>query len=190
MQEAIERYKEWGAKSDNPIFFKRAKALQTRLDKMEKIDKPVEKKELKIKLVTDDRSANHVITIKNLNLSIGNKELLVSSNMEVNYNERVCLMGRNGTGKTTLIKNIINNQSDNIIIGPNVKIGYIPQEVRFEDENLSIYEHMRKIFVGSEGELRSKLFQFYFDSEAIFKKLKTLSGGEKVRIKQIGRAHV
>ncbi|MBQ6284847.1 MAG: ATP-binding cassette domain-containing protein [Bacilli bacterium] len=183
MQEAIERYKEWGAKSDNPIFFKRAKALQTRLDKMEKIDKPVEKKELKIKLVTDDRSANHVITIKNLNLSIGNKELLVSSNMEVNYNERVCLMGRNGTGKTTLIKNIINNQSDNIIIGPNVKIGYIPQEVRFEDENLSIYEHMRKIFVGSEGELRSKLFQFYFDSEAIFKKLKTLSGGEKVRIK-------
>ena len=183
MEEAIKRLKEWGTKSDNPMFFRRAEAIQKRIDRMEKVDKPTEKKDLQINLVTTDRSANHVLTINNLNLSIGNKELLHMSNMDVNYKERVCLMGKNGTGKTTLIKNILNNTHDNIKLGANVEIGYIPQEIRFENEDLSIYEYMRKIFSGSEAELRSKLFRFYFDSESIVKKLKYLSGGEKVRIK-------
>ena len=150
---------------------------------MELIDKPVEKSELKVNFVTTDRSGNEVLKIKNLDLNIGSRELLVSSNMEIYYQDRVCLMGRNGTGKTTLIKNIINNTHDNIILGTNIKIGYIPQEIRFDNEELTIYEHMRKIFVGSESELRSKLNRFYFGSEEIDKKLKNISGGEKVRIK-------
>ncbi len=92
-------------------------------------------------------------------------------------------MGKNGSGKTTLIKNILNNTHDNIKLGVNVKIGFIPQEIRFDDEELTVYDYLRNIFIGSESELRSKLSRFYFDSESIFKKLKTLSGGEKVRIK-------
>ncbi len=183
MEEAIARLKVWGIKSDNPIFFRRAESMQKRLDKMVKVEEPKEKKNLKINLTFDSRSSNHVLTIDKLNLSIGNKELLVASSMDVNHKERVCLMGKNGSGKTTLIKNIINNTHDHIKLGANVSVGYIPQEIRFENDNLTIYEYMRCIFVGSESELRSKLYQFYFDSESIFKKLKTLSGGEKVRIK-------
>ena len=183
IKEAIVRLKEWGTKSDNPMFFRRAAAMQKRLDRMELIDKPVEKSELKVNFVTTDRSGNEVLKIKNLDLNIGSRELLVSSNMEIYYQDRVCLMGRNGTGKTTLIKNIINNTHDNIILGTNIKIGYIPQEIRFDNEELTIYEHMRKIFVGSESELRSKLNQFYFTVDSIDKKVKNLSGGEKVRLK-------
>lgn len=183
IEEAIARYKEWGAKSDNPMFFRRAAALQTRLDKMEKIEKPKERIDLKINLTFNDRSSNHVVTIKDLDLKIGSKELLIKSSMDVNYKERVCLMGKNGTGKSTLIKNIINNTHESIKLGANIEIGYIPQEIIFEDDSLTIYEYMRNIFVGSESELRSKLFRFYFDSEAITKKIRTLSGGEKVRIK-------
>lgn len=88
--------------------------------------------------------------------------------------------GKNGAGKTTLIKNILNNTHDNIKLGTNIKIGYIPQEIRFDNEDLTIYEHMRKIFVGSESELRSKLNQFYFTADNIDKKVKNLSGGEKL----------
>ena len=183
IEEAIKRLKEWGKKADNPIFFRRAAAMQKRLDRMEIIDKPKTKSELNLNFKVNERSSNHVLTIKNLNLSIGNKELLNNASMEVYYHDRVCLMGKNGTGKTTLIKSIINNTNDSIKIGSNTLIGYIPQEIRFDDENLSIYEHMRKIFVGSESELRSKLYKFYFGDEAISKKLKNLSGGEKVRIK-------
>lgn len=183
LKEAIERYKVWGAKSDNPMFFRRAKAIETRLEKMEVIEKPKTKSELRINLNVEDRTSNRVMVISNLNLKIGNKELLKNSHMEVYYKERVCLMGKNGAGKTTLIKNILSNTHDNIKLGTNIKIGYIPQEIRFDNEDLTIYEHMRKIFVGSESELRSKLNQFYFTADNIDKKVKNLSGGEKVRLK-------
>lgn len=183
IEEAIARLKVWGTKSDNPAFFRRAEAMQKRLDRMTKIDKPKEKSDLKINLTFSDRSSNHVLTIDELDLHIGSKELLVKSNMSIYYKDRVCLMGKNGSGKTTLIKNILNNTHDNIKLGVNVKIGFIPQEIRFDDEELTVYDYLRNIFIGSESELRSKLSRFYFDSESIFKKLKTLSGGEKVRIK-------
>ena len=183
IEEAIARLKVWGTKSDNPAFFRRAEAMQKRLDRMTKIDKPKEKSDLKINLTFNERSANHVLTIDELDLHIGSKELLVKSNMSIYYKDRVCLMGKNGSGKTTLIKNVLNNTHDNIKLGVNVKIGFIPQEIRFDDEELTVYDYLRNIFIGSESELRSKLSRFYFDSESIFKKLNTLSGGEKVRIK-------
>lgn len=183
LKEAIERYKVWGAKSDNPMFFRRAKAIETRLQKMEVIDRPKTKSELRINFNVEDRTSNRVMVISNFDLRIGNNELLRNSHMEVYYKERVCLMGKNGAGKTTLIKNILNNTHDNIKLGTNIKIGYIPQEIRFDNEDLTIYEHMRKIFVGSESELRSKLNQFYFTADNIDKKVKNLSGGEKVRLK-------
>lgn len=183
LKEAIERYKVWGAKSDNPMFFRRAKAIETRLQKMEVIDRPKTKSELRINFNVEDRTSNRVMVISNFDLRIGNNELLRNSHMEVYYKERVCLMGKNGAGKTTLIKNILNNTHDNIKLGANIKIGYIPQEIRFDNEELTIYEHMRKIFVGSESELRSKLNQFYFTVDNIDKKVKSLSGGEKVRLK-------
>ena len=183
LKEAIERYKVWGAKSDNPMFFRRAKAIETRLQKMEVIDRPKTKSELRINFNVEDRTSNRVMVISNFDLRIGNNELLRNSHMEVYYKERVCLMGKNGAGKTTLIKNILNNTHNNIKLGTNIKIGYIPQEIRFDNEELTIYEHMRKIFVGSESELRSKLNQFYFTVDNIDKKVKSLSGGEKVRLK-------
>ena len=183
IKEAIIRLKEWGTKSDNPIFFRRAASMEKRLEKMELIDKPVTKSDLNISFNTTSRSANHVLSIDKLDLSINDKELLCKSSAFIYYKERVCLMGKNGTGKTTLIKNIINNTHENIKLGANTIIGYIPQEIRFDNPELTIYEYVRSFFVGSESELRSKLFRFYFGEEAISKKIKNISGGEKVRIK-------
>ena len=183
LKEAIVRLKSWGEKSDNPIFFRRARAIEKRLERMEVIEKPKTKSELHINLSFDERSANHVLTIDNLDLQIGSKELLSNSSMSVYYKERVCLLGKNGSGKTTLIKNIINNTHDSIKLGVNTVIGYIPQEIRFDNDDLTVYEYVRSFYVGSESELRSKLYKFYFGNEAISKKLKNISGGEKVRIK-------
>jgi len=91
-------------------------------------------------------------------------------------------MGPNGCGKSTLIKKIIENNDSNIKIGSNVSIGYIPQEIEF-NENKTILEYARKYFTGEESHLRSALSKFYFYGENVFKKITKLSGGEKVRLK-------
>ena len=183
IKEAIVRLKEWGTKADNPMFFRRAHAMEKRLERMELVEKPKTKSELRISFKTDSRSSNHVLDIDNLNLSIGDRVLLKNASMGIYIKDRVCLMGKNGTGKTTLIKSIINNTNESIKLGSNITIGYIPQEIRFDNNELSIYDYVRTFFVGSESELRSKLNQFYFSNESISKKLKNISGGEKVRIK-------
>ena len=183
INEAIERYREWGEKSDNPMFFRRMHALEKRLERIELIDKPVKKKELPITFNTLVRTGDNVLSIKDFTLEIGNKVLLDNVKCNIYFTDRICLMGRNGSGKTTLIKNIMNNTHDNIKIGTNVRIGYIPQEIRFDNEDLTIFEYVRSFFVGSESKLRSKLIQFYFGNESLKKKINTLSGGEKVRIK-------
>ena len=91
-------------------------------------------------------------------------------------------MGPNGSGKSTLIKEIINKNS-NIKIGSNINIGYIPQNIYFENENISVIEEARKYFNGYEEYLRSALIKFLFYSEGIYTKLSKLSGGERLRLK-------
>ena len=115
-------------------------------------------------------------------MSIGDKELLKNTNLFIKYQERVCIMGNNGTGKSTLIKRII-NKDENIKIGSNVKIGYVPQDIVFEDETLTVLQEANKYFIGTEEILRSALTKFLFYSEGVFTRLSKLSGGERLRLK-------
>lgn len=130
----------------------------------------------------NERSGKDVIKIYNYDLKINNTTLIENINFKINYNDKVCIMGSNGCGKSTLIKRIIENNVPNIKIGSNVSIGYIPQEIVF-DNNKTILEYARQFFIGEELHLRSALNKFYFNDETVFKKINKLSGGEKVRLK-------
>ena len=163
-------------------FFKRAENIRKRLAKIEIKDKPVIKKELPINFEFDKRSGKDALTIKNYDLSIENKLLIKNINLKINYGDKICIIGNNGCGKTTLIKQIISNNNNHIKIGSNVKIGYIPQQINFEKEE-TILEYAHKYFYGEESHLRSALNKFDFYGENVFKKTNKLSGGEKVRLK-------
>lgn len=185
MKKSIKRLKEYGklcSPSGGEIFFRRAASIQKRLDKMEKLDKPESKKKINIDFNDYSRTGKEVLKIKNLNLSYSNKVLLEDSNLEILYREKIGLIGENGTGKSTLIKEILKGNC-NIKFGSNIKLGYIPQEIIFENNDLSILEESRKYFIGSEEILRSALCKFLFVGDNIYKKIKYLSGGEKVRLK-------
>ena len=113
------------------------------------------------------------------------KEIFNNLNLQITYGEKICLLGNNGTGKSTLIKIIL--QKDNeyigkIQIGTSVKIGYIPQEIIFENENATILDYFIKDYIGTETNARTTLAKYGFRGENVFKKLKSLSGGEKVRL--------
>lgn len=185
MENSIKRLKEYGrlcGPSGGEIFFRRAASIEKRLEKLEKLDKPEDKKKLNITFDAASRSGKDVLTINNLNLSYGTKEIFNNLNLSIKYQDRLCLVGDNGVGKSTLIKEILKG-NNSIKLGSNIKIGYIPQEIEFEDINLSVLEEARKYFIGPEQYLRSALFKYLFAGENIHKKIKYLSGGEKVRLK-------
>lgn len=186
MKEAVKKLKEWGERGDNPRFFKRAACIERKLENMEVLDKPKTKKALPLGFDINERSGKDVLTVKNLGIIIGDKVILDGANLQLKYGDKVCLMGKNGTGKSTFVKSVLTGENiadGEIKIGSNVSIGYIPQEIRFEDENSTVLETARKFFDGTETHLRASLAKFYFYGENVFKKVGKLSGGEKVRLK-------
>ena len=184
MKKKIKQLQEFGklAFPEGGPFFRRAENIRKRLERLELKDKPVVKKDLPINLSFDKRSGNDVLTINKYNLLIEDKTLIENINLKINYGDKVCIIGNNGCGKTTLIKRIIDNNDNNIKIGTNIKIGYIPQQITF-DKDTTVLEYARKHFIGEESHLRSALDKFYFHGENVFKKVSKLSGGEKVRLK-------
>ncbi len=182
MKEAIKKLREWGKLGDNEKFFKRVSCIEKRLEKMEKLDKPGSKKSIPLDLRINDRSGKDVLEIKNFSLSYGDNIIFNRASMDLYFKERVCIIGSNGSGKSTLIKSILSNK-EGIRLGSNISIGYIPQEIVFEDDNRTILEEAKRHYIGIEEHLRSALYKFMFIGENVHKKLKTLSGGESVRLK-------
>ena len=184
MKKKIKQLEEFGklAYPGGEPFFKRAENIRKRLERIDIKNKPVIKKDLPINLDFDKRSGNDALVLKKYNLSIEDKVLIENINLKINYGDKVCIIGNNGCGKTTLIKRIIDNNAENIKIGTNIKIGYIPQQINF-DVDETVLSYARKHFIGEESHLRSALDKFYFHGENVFKKISKLSGGEKVRLK-------
>ena len=190
MKRKIKQLQEFGklAYPGGESFFKRAASIQKRLDKMELLDKPETAKEIPLNFQMTDRSGKQVLMVHDFDLSVADKDLLDQVSFDVAFKDRTCLMGKNGSGKSTLIKYIMNlyenEQEDNHVrIGSNVSIGYIPQTITFEDDNATILDVARKSYYGSETHLRASLAKFMFNGENVFKRVGTLSGGEKVRLK-------
>lgn len=190
MKASIKKLQEFGrlAFPGGESFFKRAASIQKRLDKLELLEKPETKKELPLDFQVQKRSGKEVLIMDNISLMIGDRILLEDSDIHIRYGEKVCLMGKNGTGKSTIIKLLFNDTPAEIVdgeikIGSNVNIGYLPQEIHFEDESATVLETARNFFEGTETSLRATLAKFLFYGENVFKKVGTLSGGEKVRLK-------
>ena len=186
MKTAVKKLKEWGERGDNPRFFRRAACIERKLEKMEMIDRPESKKQLPLDFEIKGRSGKDVLVAEDLGIILGDKVIFDGANLYVKYGEKVCLMGKNGSGKSTFIKAVLNG--DNICqgevrIGSSVSIGYIPQEIKFDDDNATVLETARKFYEGTETHLRAALAKFLFYGENVFKRVGNLSGGEKVRLK-------
>lgn len=184
MKASIKRLKEYGrlAYPCGEKFFKRAASIEKRLEKIDVLEKPKNNELSNLSFKVDQRSGNDVISWNHFSLQIGDKVLLKNTKCEVHYQEKVCIMGKNGTGKSTLIKEIIKGNPE-IKIGSNIKIGYIPQEITFENEKATVIQEARKYFIGYEEHLRSALVKFLFYAEGIHTRLDQLSGGERLRLK-------
>ena len=165
-------------KIDNAI-----KNIENRIEHLEVKEKPKDIKETKIRI----KEGLEIITktpieIKDLNLYAGNKLLIKDSSLRIKRGSKTALIGENGCGKSTLIKEIINNSKEEIKINNKVRIGYFDQEQKILNDNKSILENIKESSSYDEGFIRINLDGFGFKGDSVFKKVSILSGGEKVKV--------
>lgn len=187
MKEQIHRYRVWGAMRDSEAMYKRAKELEKRLEKIDVLDRPIlENRKMKMEALLTDRSGKRVVTAENIVKGYGEKGLIDQSSFTIFYQDSIALMGANGSGKTTLLKMILGEELPDrgvIKLGSGVKIGYLPQQVVFEEEGKTLLEYFSDYHGIAQGEARAALAKMLFMREDVNKKIKSLSGGEKSRLK-------
>ena len=186
-EDMIRRFKERGTEK----LAKRAASREKRLAAMEIVDRPDgEHGRMKISFRADFQSGRDVLEAQDISKSFGygagRTELFRHVNLDIKRGERVCIVGANGIGKTTLMRILMGELSCNtgrIKIGYNVKFGYYDQGQQLLNGANTVIEEVRDSYgLYSDGEIRNILGRFMFRGEEVFLKVGALSGGEKARL--------
>lgn len=187
--------------ADNMEFIERFKGtysktlqVQSRVKMLEKLV-PVEIDEidtsaLKLKFPPSIRSGQYPVIVKDLEKSYGDHLIFKDANIVIERGDKVAFVGKNGEGKSTMIKAIMKEIEINggsVEIGHNAQIGYFAQnQASLLDENATIFETIDNIAVGDvRTQIKNILGAFMFQGDDITKKVKVLSGGEKTRLAMI-----
>lgn len=186
MEEQIQRYRIWGEMRDSDKMYKRAKELEKRLEKIDRLDKPfIDKRTANFKINSMERTGKEVVKVEGIGKAYG-KKLFSDVSFTLFFSDSMCILGENGAGKSTILKIILDEiqpDSGNVKIGSNVKIGYLSQEVSFDNEDISIVDYFSYHYGISLREARMELAKILFTGEDVFKRISALSGGEKSRLK-------
>jgi len=171
----------------------KAVQVQSRIKQLDKLDRiEIEEEDnsvVNIKFPPAPRSGRDVVQAKNVSKRYGNHLVLDNIDLYIENGEKVAFVGRNGEGKTTLARIIMNEleHQGELKLGHNVKIGYFAQnQAQLLNEELTVFETIDEIAVGEvRTKIRDILGAFLFPGEDVDKKVKVLSGGEKSRLAMI-----
>lgn len=157
------------------------------LEKMELIEKPIYNKNIKLKFEFDKTSFKEVLQVKDLSININenDRQLYNKVSFNISRNEKVAIIGKNGIGKTTLLKALLNQVEYNgkIKWGENVKISYFEQEnSSINIENTVIDEIHNRFPNKTDLELRKLYAKLLITDDMVFKKIKELSGANKAKV--------
>lgn len=188
MKEAIKRLREWANQANPPNegLHKRARNMERALERIEKLKRPIlDRKQMGLQFEGQERSGKDVVVMKEVSKGFAERSLFEKVNLHIRFQERAAIVGRNGTGKTTLLKLLLKEMQQDageIRIGSSVKIGYLSQHAYGNMKN-NVLEAFRDCVAVTEGEARHILARFLFYGPAVFKKVTQLSGGEKMRLR-------
>lgn len=182
-EESIERLKAYGREKH----LKRARSKEKMLDKVDVLDKPdVFRKKASIQFNPAVSSGNDVLEVKDLSMGYGERILFKDINFNIYRGEKVALIGANGIGKSTLFKIIMNEiapLTGNTKLGTNVHVDYFHQEQKTLNLDNTIIDEIWNDHPNlNQTTLRNMLGSFLFEDEEVFKKISTLSGGERARV--------
>ena len=178
-QEAYIRRFKAGIKS------KMARGRQSRLDRLERLEAPVENETFSLRLPKAPESAERVLILEHLQAGYGTNELIKDVNLVLRRGEKVGLIGPNGSGKTTLLRTILGDipaLGGEAKIGNRVKIGYFSQSYERLDPDQTLLDNFLTEYGMTEEQTRSLLGGMLFHGDDVFKEIGTLSGGQKARL--------
>ncbi len=185
LETAAERLRVW-AYSGNDKIFKRAQSMEKRIERLRTTDKPKKDRRLEIHFGEREFRGDEVLTVKELKKSFDGRTLFDHVNLEVEGGERIALLGDNGAGKSTLLKILLGEEqpdSGRLRMGPTVKIGYLPQIVKFAHPERNLVDTLIYGLDVSTQTARNRLAAFHFRGEDVFKPVSALSGGEQSRLR-------
>lgn len=171
----------------------KAVQVQSRMKQLEKIERievdEVDNSALRLKFVCSSRSGNYPVICEDVKKAYGAHVVFHDVNLTINRGEKVAFVGKNGEGKSTLVKCIMSeiDYEGKLTLGHNVQIGYFAQnQAQMLDENLTVFDTIDRVAVGDiRLKIRDILGAFMFGGEASDKKVKVLSGGERTRLAMI-----
>lgn len=186
--------------ADNQAFIERFKGTYSKTNQVASRERMLEKLEiieideidtsaLKLRFPKTQRSGDYPVTVKDVSKSYDDHVVFKNANMSIARGEKVCFVGRNGEGKSTMIKAIMGqiDVEGTCSLGHNVQVGYFAQnQAALLDEDLTIFQTVDEVAKGDiRTQIKNILGRFMFKGDDIDKKVGVLSGGEKTRLAMV-----
>jgi len=189
MKDAIRRLRQWAneAVPPNPKLFRQARNMERALERLVKVRKPlIDPKKMELSFEFASRSGKEVVVMKDVYKSFGEKVLLENAQLNLYWKDRVAIVGKNGSGKSTilnLLRGEIPIDNGEARFGSNVRVGYLSQHFEIQNPKARLIDVFRSELNMVEGDARHVLAKFMFYGPDVFKRIGDLSGGERMRLR-------
>ena len=186
LEKAADQLRLWAFQGMDKTY-RRAISMEKRIERMRTTSKPTKARKMDARFNAAEFHGDEVLGLRNLAKSFGEKHLFDGITLKVEGGERIALIGDNGTGKSTLIKMIMDEEyadEGRIRIGPQVRAAYLPQIIHFDHPDWNMVENMMAAKRGlSAQSARNRLAAYDFRGEDVMKPVSVLSGGEQSRLR-------
>lgn len=186
LEEAARKLHEWANNADNPLMHRKAFAIEKRIERMNAMDKPSQEKGLSAAFQQESFSGKEIAVLDKASKSYGDNMILDDISIKVYRGDRIALLGRNGCGKTTLLKLITGEEQPDTglaKVGESIKYALLQQNITFEKPERTVLDTIRYELEISDSVARNLLAAYKFKGNDVFKKVEALSGGEKTRLR-------
>lgn len=188
IKESIRRLRQWAneATPPNPDLYRKAKVMEKMLERMELVRKPNNEKVMNLQLQVGNRAGKEVFELRDVMHGFAEEILFMDVHLSVYWQDRLAIVGNNGTGKSTLLKILLQQITPitgEVRQGSNVKVGYLAQQFDTFNPTARLIDAFKENVSLAESEARHVLAQFLFYGHDVFKRVRDLSGGEKMRLR-------